>query len=159
MFTHIIYAILLWQLVNKTADCFNNIVFIFVVKISSKKVCENMENNSTLEKVLLVCNRNVELLRLVGATFDAKVASLRRMRKKNLIILKSLQKKSLPFFVLFVYRCWHFVICNMLTERTYYYNNLHFYWSINNWNFIWNIDLNNGVYCDLRHRSACLNTV
>ena len=32
-----------------------------------------MENNRTLEKVLLVCNRNAELLRLVGATFNSKV--------------------------------------------------------------------------------------
>ena len=30
-----------------------------------------MENNSTLEKILLVFNRNAELLRLVGATFDS----------------------------------------------------------------------------------------
>ena len=61
-----------------------------------------MENNSTLEKVLLVGNRNAELLRLLGAIFDAKVASLRRMRKKNLIILKSLQKKVCHFsFYLF----------------------------------------------------------
>ena len=28
-----------------------------------------------------------------------------------------------------------------------------------NWNFIWNIDLNNSVYCDLRNKCACLNTV
>ena len=33
-----------------------------------------MENNSTLEKVLLVCNRKAELLQLVGATFDYKVS-------------------------------------------------------------------------------------
>ena len=70
-----------------------------MAKISFKKVCEKMENNSAL----LVCNRNVDLLRLVGATLDSKVASLRRMRKKNLITLKSLQKKVLPFlFYLFV---------------------------------------------------------
>ena len=37
-----------WQLVNKIADCFNNIVFILAAKISSKKVCEEMEVNSTL---------------------------------------------------------------------------------------------------------------
>ena len=107
MFRHIIYAIFFWQLVNKTANCFNNIVFILVAKISSKKVCEKMENNSTLEKVLLVCNRNTELLRLVGATFDIKVASLRKMIKKNLVILESLQKKSWQFFVLFVCCYWH----------------------------------------------------
>ena len=113
-----------------------------------------------MEKALLVCNRNAKLLRLVGAIFNSKVASLRRMRKKNLIILKSLQKKVWPFFVSFVCRCWHLSCqtsienCDMLTECTYdsilaqYCNNLHFYWAIFNWNFIWNIDLNYG---------ACLN--
>ena len=90
VFRHITYTIFFWQLVNKTADCFNNIVFMLVANISSKKVCEKMENNSTLEKILLVCNRNAKLLRLVRKTFDSKVASLRRIRKKNLIILKSL---------------------------------------------------------------------
>ena len=74
-----------------------------MAKISSKKVCDKMENNSTLEKVLLVCNRNAELLPLVGATFDVQGAFLRRMRRKNLIILKSLQKKVYNFmFYLFV---------------------------------------------------------
>ena len=109
MFRHIIYAILCWQLVNKTADCFNIIVLILVAKISfPKKICEKMENNSTLKKVLLACNRSAELLRLVRATFDPKVASLRSMRKKNLIILKSLQKKVYHFFCfIFVCSCWH----------------------------------------------------
>ena len=128
-----------------------------------------MENNSTLEKVLLVCNRNAELLQVVGATFDSKVASLRRIRKKNLIILKSFQKKSSPLIVLFDGRCWHLscqisigsvrniVICS-LTNISQYYNNLYFYCEIFNWNFIWNIELNNGVYCNLRNKSACLNT-
>ena len=115
--------------VNKTAVCFNNIAFILVAKIRSKKVCDKLENNSTLEKALLVCNRNVELLRLVEATCDSKMATLRRIMKKDWIILKSLQKKSLPCFYLFVCRCWHLScqistesvrkICNMLTERTY----------------------------------------
>ena len=53
-----------------------------------------------LEKHLLVCNRKAELLRLVGATFDSKVAFLRWMRKKNFIILKSLQK---IFFVIILF--------------------------------------------------------
>ena len=124
MFRHIIYAIFVWQLVNKTADCFNNLVFILLAKIWSKNVCEKMENNSTLEKVLLVWNRNGELLCLVGASFYSKVAFIRRMRKKNLIILKSLQ-----FFVSFVCRLLTFELsninwkcsekCNMLPERTY----------------------------------------
>ena len=95
----IIYAIFFWQLINKRVDCFNNIVFILVVKISSNKVYENIEHNSTLEKVFLVCNRNAELLQLLGATFDSKVAFLRRMRKKNLIIVINFAEKSLPFFV------------------------------------------------------------
>ena len=59
------------------------------------------------EKVLPECNRNAELLRLVGATFDSKAAFRSRMRKSNLIILKSLQKKSLPFVVIFICRGWH----------------------------------------------------
>ena len=122
MFRHIIYAI-------AKSDCFNNIVFILVAKISSKKVCEKMENKLKLTKVLLVCNRNAELLRLVRATFDSKLAFLRRMRKKNFIILKSLQKKSLPFFCFIYVSLLTFELsninwkcaenCNILTERTY----------------------------------------
>ena len=54
-----------------------------------------------------MCNRNAELLRLLGTTFDSKVPFVRTMIKKNLIILKSLQKKILAFFVSFVCRCWH----------------------------------------------------
>ena len=42
-----------------------------------------MENNSTLEKILLVFNRNAELLRLVGATFYSKVASLRKIDEEK----------------------------------------------------------------------------
>ena len=53
-----------------------------------------MENNSKLDKILLVFNRNAELLRLVGATFYSKVASLRRMMKKNLIISEKFAEKK-----------------------------------------------------------------
>ena len=69
-----------------------------------------------VEKVLLVWNRNAELLRLVGATVDSKVVFVRRMRKNDLILLISLQKKSSQFFVLFVCRYWH-SICQILVER------------------------------------------
>ena len=69
-------------------------VFILLAKIISKKVCQKIKNNSTLEKVLIVYNRNAKLMRLLGATFDCKVVSLRRMKKKNLIILNSLQKQN-----------------------------------------------------------------
>ena len=62
-----------------------------------------MENNSTLEKILKVFNRNAELLRLVEATFYSKVASFRRMMKKNLIILISLQKRKLMAYGHFLF--------------------------------------------------------
>ena len=95
-------------------------------KLVPKKVVKTMENNSTLEKFLLECNRNAKLLRLVGATFDSKVAFLRRMKKKHLVIPKILQKKS---FVIFCLSLLSFELsntnwkctenCNMLTERTH----------------------------------------
>ena len=136
-----------------------------------------MENNSTLERIFSVFNRNAELLRLVAATFYSKVASLRRMMmKKNLIILKSLQKRK-PFFVLFVLSLFTFELSNinwkcsehiyMLTEHIYdsavfeiFLNIITIYpWTIINWNFIWNIVLNNDIYWDLRNKSVYLNTV
>ena len=60
-----------------------------------KSFVKKRKTTQRFEKVLLVWTRNVELLRLVGATFDFKVSCLTGMRKKNLIILK-----SLPFFCL-----------------------------------------------------------
>ena len=62
-----------------------------------------MENNSTLKKVLLVYNRNAKLLRLVGTIFVSKVDSLRRMRKKNLIIMKSLQERRRRHFLFYLF--------------------------------------------------------
>ena len=136
-----------------------------------------MENNSTSEKILLVFNRNTELLRLVGATFYFKVASLRRMMKKNLIILKSLQIRKLLLMTIFCFICFVVVKYQLKVFGTYlyaqwtqllqcciwnfsqYYNNLYFYWTITNWNFIWNIVFSNGIYWDLRNKSVCLNTV
>ena len=141
-----------------------------------------MENNSTLEKILWVLNRNAELLRLVGATFYSKVTSLRRMIKKNLIILKSLQKRKLLLMIIFCFICfvvvyiwvvkyelkvfgtylyahWTYLSQCCIWNFSQYYNNLHFYWTIINWNFIWNIVLNNGIYWNLRNKSLCLNTV
>ena len=61
-----------------------------------------MENNSTLEKMLLMCDSNAELLQLVEATIDSKMAFFKRMRKNILIILEKLQKKVRQFF-LFVF--------------------------------------------------------
>ena len=91
-----------WQLVIKTADSFNSIGIILMAKISSKKVCEKVENSPKLKKVLLVCNRNADLLRLVGATFDSKVATLRTIKKKNLLILNKKQKVHHNLFYFFV---------------------------------------------------------
>ena len=127
MFRHIIYAMFFSQLVNKTADCFNNIVCILVAKISSKTVCEKMDNNSTLKKVWLVFNRKAELLRLAGTAFDSKMDSLRRMRKKIFIILQiNSIKPNPPFFLCPLltfelsninWKCSE--NCNMLNERSY----------------------------------------
>ena len=72
-----------------------------------------MENNSTLEQVLLVCNRNAELLRLVGAIFYFKVTSLRRMSKKNFDNAEKSAGKSLTFFVSFVCRLLTFELSNI----------------------------------------------
>ena len=130
-----------------------------------------------LEKILLMFNRNAELLRLVGATFYSKVASLRRMIKKNLIILKSLLKRKiilcfigfvvvdiwvvkyqLKVFETYLYAHWTYLWQCCIWNFSQYYNNLSFfYWTIINWNFIWNIVLN--IYWDLRNKSVCLNTV
>ena len=63
-------------------------------KLIAKKVCEKIVQDSTLEQVLLVFNRNVELLRLVGTAFNSKVVSFRKMRKKNLIILQIINKQT-----------------------------------------------------------------
>ena len=135
------------------------------------------------------CNRSYwsltedRLLRLVGTIFDSKMVSLRRMKKKILIILQIINKQinsittyripDPPFFVchlicqISIESVWKIVICllNVLMTEcciesfTQYYNNLHFYCAIINWDFIWNIDRNNGVYCDLCNKSVCLNTV
>ena len=55
-----------------------------------------MENNSTLEKVGkgLVCNRNAELLQLMGATLNSKVASTSRMRKNKFDNSEKFAEKS-----------------------------------------------------------------
>ena len=103
------FDIFFWQLVNKTSYCFNNIVSILVAKISSKKVFEKMENNLTLEKVLLVCNRNAELERLVGATFDWKLASPEGWRRK---IWKFWQVCDFLFYFFVVIDVW--VVKNQL---------------------------------------------
>ena len=59
-----------------------------------------MENNSTLEKALLVCSRNAELLRLVVGTFDSKVASLRRIFEE---IVDNSEKFSEKKFAIFCF--------------------------------------------------------
>ena len=91
----------------KQANCFNNIVFILVMKISSKKVCKKNGKELNIKKGLSSVEQERRAVAVVGATFDSKVAFLRTIRKKNLMILKSLQKQSLTFFVLFVCRCGH----------------------------------------------------
>ena len=123
-------------MVNKTADCFNNIVLFWSWKLVEKIYWKN-GNNSTLEKILWVFNRNAELLRLVGASFYSKVASLRRTMKKNLIILKSLQKRKLLLLAIFyfvvVYIC--VVKCQLKEFGTYLYAHWTYLWQCCIWNF------------------------
>ena len=125
-------------MINKTADCFNNIVL--VLKISRKKFIEKMENNSTLEKILWAFNRNAKLLRLVGVTFYSKMASLRRMMKKNFIILKSLQKRKPLLMVIFYFICFVVVYiwvvkCQLKVFGTYLYAHWTYLLQCCIWNF------------------------
>ena len=111
--------------------------FVLVVKISRKNL---LENNSTLEKILLVFNRYAELLRLVGATFDSKVASLRRMMKNNLIILKSLQKRKLLLMAIFCFICFVVVYIWVVKHQLkvfgiYLYAHWTYLWQCCIWNF------------------------
>ena len=52
-----------------------------------------------LEKVSLVCNRKAELLMLVGATFDFKVASSQKDDKEKSDNSEKIAEKILPLFV------------------------------------------------------------
>ena len=124
-------------MVNNNSWLFQQHCFVLVVKISRKNFIEKMENNSTLEKILLVFNRNAELLRLIGETFYSKVASLRRMMKKNFIILKSLQKRKLLLMAIF---CFVFVYISVVKYQlkvfgTYLYAHWTYSWQCCIWNF------------------------
>ena len=124
--------------------------------------------------------RKAELLRLVGASFGSKVCSLKRIR--NTVLKINSEKYREKKFAIFHFIClslWafklsnihesvrKFVICSLkvrmlqfcIWDFSQYYNNLHFYCTIINWNFVCNIGLSNTVYCDLRNKSTCLNTV
>ena len=110
-----------------------------------------MENNSTLEKILWVLNRNAELLRLVGATFYFKVASFRRMMKKNFEHSEKFAEKKafaydhflfylfcrcvyiwvvkyqLKVFGTYLYaHCWTYLWQCCIWNFSQYYNNLYF---------------------------------
>ena len=74
------------------------------MKISSKKVCEKMENNSTLEKVLLAYNRNFELLRSSRSNLSVQSGLPQKDKKENL------DKEN---FALFVCRLLTFELSNI----------------------------------------------
>ena len=115
VFRHIIYAIFIWQLVVKTAGCFNNIVFILVAKISSKKSLWKNGKQFNVDSRLTSVLQQSRLLRLVGTGFDSKVVSLGRMRKKNLIILQIINKQMRLFLFVF---CWH-MSCQISIESVW----------------------------------------
>ena len=70
-----------------------------MAKISSKKDCEKMENNSTLEKVLLVRNRNVKLLRLLEQLLISKCFLSEGLGRKIWSFWKVHRKKVHNFFI------------------------------------------------------------
>ena len=88
-----------------------------------------MEINSLLEKVLVVCNRKAEVLRLVGASFDSKITSLKRIRKKKFFKSESFAEKKVAIFSFICLSLLTFdwsninwkcsKICIKLTERAY----------------------------------------
>ena len=58
------------------------------------------------------------------------------------------------------YAYWTYLWQCCILSFTQYYNNFYFYCIIINWNFIWNIALNNGVFAiHAIKRIACMNTV
>ena len=69
-----------------------------------------MENNSTLEKILLAFNKNTELLRLVGATFYSKVASVSQKDDEEKLdhSRKYAERKAFGHFLFYLFcRCLH----------------------------------------------------
>ena len=86
---------------------FNNIVFILVVKISSKKVCEKNRKQLNVVLGLTSVTQERRAVAFSRSNFWLQSGFPQKNEKINLIIPESLQKKSSPFFVLFVCRCWH----------------------------------------------------
>ena len=83
------------------ADLTNSSLFPLIIISGTSNALLVLESNKHLDLEAFIQSPLAlpqlslpELLRLVGATFDFKMASLRRMRTKNLILLKSLQKQS-----------------------------------------------------------------
>ena len=68
-------------------------------------------------------------------------------------------KYQLKVFGTYLYAHWTYLWQCCIWNVSQYYNNLYFIETIINWNFIWNIVLNNGIYWDLRNKNFCLNTV
>ena len=114
---------------DKTLDCFNNIAFILVATITSKKVCEKRENNSTLEKVLLVCKLERRAVAVSRSNFWFQSGFSQKDKEEKFDNCEKFAMKNLPIFVLSVCRLLTFELsnmywkcsenCNTLTERTY----------------------------------------
>ena len=86
-----------------------------------------MENNLTLEKILLVFNRNAELLRLVGATFYSKVADEVGDEEKFDHSEKFAEKKAFAYghFLFYLFcRCLH-LSCQISIESVWNILNAH----------------------------------
>ena len=109
---------------------FQQYCFYFGGEYKFQLFCENMENNSTLRRVLLVCNRNAELLRLVEDNFWFQ--SVRNATKDEKEKFDNSEKFTEKKFAIYCFIClllltfelsninWKCLEnCNLLTKRTY----------------------------------------
>ena len=67
-----------------------------------------MKNNLIFEKVLLVCNRNADLLRLVQvveANFDSNIGFSQKDEEEKFVNSDKFAEKNSSLFVLFTCRC------------------------------------------------------
>ena len=118
-----------WQLVNKAADCFNNIVFILLVKISFKKVCEKNGKQHNVVKGLTSTEQERKAVAVSSSNFWSQNGFSQKDKEEKFENSEKFTEKSLKFFVLYICCSWHLrcqisiesirkiVICS--TERTY----------------------------------------
>ena len=106
---------------------------------------------------------SVLILYISGGTYSLKSTANDRFFEKLFMAISYLLSELLPEI------CWEenrrrntFRIlfwCLAWGSNPGFSSNKPMHYLLDHGDFIWNIDLNNGVYCDLRNSSACLTTV